>query len=435
MDDRELIRLCRSRSPEAAAECAAVYGRYCFLLAQNILGDEAEAQDCVEETWREALDDMPERPGILRAFFGRLTRRVALARCFPWVDRGGQYSEVLAELGGPTEGSPSRGSQAAMPVIASATDAYLRGLGETERRAFVCRYWYFDPMEQVCARFGLTADAAAEMLAGVRGGLMRRLDERGCLFEARPLLDAIGDIGGDLIIDARAAPEKRRRVWPWLLATAALAAAVILIFINTAPGRALLGRDAPSPAAPAAETAPSEAPATIEALFEPVSTTYMLEGLETEVLTLPYGELHRQAGSFASYVIYIEEGYDVTVTDNLITARPSSVPGGGSPSEWLDTYLELTQLPGVPPETRADELMQEAERNGTELIREDGDGVIYLRHQGGNQPESLLLCRILRDNGRGGCFSLTVQAPFAAAEGHYARLLYAADTLRTFTLE
>ena len=57
--------------------------------------------------------------------------------------------------------------------------------------------------------------------------------------DADRLLDAIGEIGGDLILDAEAMPAKRRRrTLRIAAAAAAVTAALMLVFFQTPSGKA-----------------------------------------------------------------------------------------------------------------------------------------------------------------------------------------------------
>ena len=102
MDDHEIIDLYWARSEQAIAESECKYGAFCRSIARNILRQEEDAEECVNDTWFRAWNLMPpQRPGILSAFFGRLTRNLSLDR---WrynraAKRGGSQVEVaLGEL-------------------------------------------------------------------------------------------------------------------------------------------------------------------------------------------------------------------------------------------------------------------------------------------------------------------------------------------------
>ena len=110
MEDQQIIELYWARSEQAIRESETKYGAFCLSIARNILAQEQDAEECVNDTWLRAWNAMPpQRPGILSAFFGKLTRNLSLDR---WrynraAKRGGpQVETALEELG---EGLPAPG--------------------------------------------------------------------------------------------------------------------------------------------------------------------------------------------------------------------------------------------------------------------------------------------------------------------------------------
>ena len=81
MEDREIVDLYWQRSDRAIAETEQKYGRYCRTIAYNICGTKEDAEECVNDTWFRAWNRMPsERPTVLSAFLGCITRNLAINR-------------------------------------------------------------------------------------------------------------------------------------------------------------------------------------------------------------------------------------------------------------------------------------------------------------------------------------------------------------------
>ena len=101
MEDTAIIDLYWARSQQAVAASEEKYGPYCHTIARRILDREEDAEECVNDTWLHAWNAMPpQRPGVLSAFFGKLTRNLSLDR---WrrlkaAKRGGIGSDIVAEL-------------------------------------------------------------------------------------------------------------------------------------------------------------------------------------------------------------------------------------------------------------------------------------------------------------------------------------------------
>ena len=79
MEDRQIVDLYWQRSDLAISETDQKYGRYCHTIAYNICGTDEDAEECVNDTWFRAWNLMPDqRPTILSAFLGRITRNFAI---------------------------------------------------------------------------------------------------------------------------------------------------------------------------------------------------------------------------------------------------------------------------------------------------------------------------------------------------------------------
>ena len=100
MDDHKIIDLYWARSQQAIAESDRKYGTYCRTIARNILPRLEDAEECVNDTWLRAWNAMPpQRPSVLQAFFGKLTRNLSLDR---WrrehaAKRGGSQIELALD--------------------------------------------------------------------------------------------------------------------------------------------------------------------------------------------------------------------------------------------------------------------------------------------------------------------------------------------------
>lgn len=98
--------------------------------------------------------------------------------------------------------------------------------------------------------------------------------------DADRLLDAIGEIGGDLILDAEAMPAKRRRrTLRIAAAVAAVTAALMLVFFQTPSGKAF------------AKYVSEVCGDLIERLFPPKTVTVPIEGINEQIDAEAHGEL------------------------------------------------------------------------------------------------------------------------------------------------
>ena len=64
MEDTEIIDLYWARNERAIEETDRKYGNYCYTVADNILTNREDSEECVSDTWLRAWNSMPpQRPG------------------------------------------------------------------------------------------------------------------------------------------------------------------------------------------------------------------------------------------------------------------------------------------------------------------------------------------------------------------------------------
>lgn len=183
INDIELIRLYQAGAEGAIAESERRYGAYCLKIALNVLGNAEDARECVNDVWLKAWNGIPAAPPVdLQAFFGKLTRELAIDR---WRRNhsekrgGGEVALCLDEL---SECIPANGSvetAAEQKELAHVLSRFLSTLDEVPRRVFVCRYWYFDTVPEIAARFGFSRSKVSSMLHRTRKQLKSYLKECG----------------------------------------------------------------------------------------------------------------------------------------------------------------------------------------------------------------------------------------------------------------
>ena len=78
MEDVKIVQLYWDRDPNAITESATKYGNYCTSIAKNILGNNEDAEECVNDTYLNTWNSIPPTiPAILSAFLGNITRNLA----------------------------------------------------------------------------------------------------------------------------------------------------------------------------------------------------------------------------------------------------------------------------------------------------------------------------------------------------------------------
>lgn len=183
MEDAQIIDLYWARQERALAETDRKYGGYCRAIAMNILKSHEDSEECVSDTWLRAWNAMPpQRPALLQAFLGRITRNLSLdrhRRAAAEKRGGGTLPLALEELG-ECVGAPGRvEEQLEQKELAQAIDRFLRELPERECSVFLRRYWYVDSISDIAVRFGLKENTVKSVLFRTRAQLRDYLTGEG----------------------------------------------------------------------------------------------------------------------------------------------------------------------------------------------------------------------------------------------------------------
>lgn len=183
MEDKSIVELYFLRSEQAIAETSAKYGRYCHTIAYNILQNDEEAEESVNDTYLGAWNAMPpHRPSVLSTFLGKITRRVSLDR---WRRRhaakrgSGEMPVALDELSECLPGGEEVEVALDRKELARLLSSFVKRLPDTDRRVFVCRYFYLESVEAVAERFSFSVSKVKSMLFRTRFKLRAILEKEG----------------------------------------------------------------------------------------------------------------------------------------------------------------------------------------------------------------------------------------------------------------
>lgn len=185
MDDQKIVTLFWNRNEQGLQEVKSKYGNYCRSIAYNILRNMQDAEECESDTYLTAWNVIPpEKPMLLGAFLGRITRNLSLKklRSNTAVKRGGNEAILsLDELSDCIPVGKSFEETLQAQELADLISAFLYTLSEMERKIFVVRYWYCASIKEIADRFGFTQSKVKMMLLRTRTQLREHLVKEGFL--------------------------------------------------------------------------------------------------------------------------------------------------------------------------------------------------------------------------------------------------------------
>ena len=172
MNDREIVNLYWQRSEQAITETAQKYGRYCQIIAYNILENSEDAEECVNDTWMSAWNAMPDkRPERLSPFLARITRNFALTRVVRRRAKrrgGGEVALALEGLDECLAADCDLEKELEDRELSRVIDAFIGQLGEEERLVFVSRYWFVATEREIAEKLGMSRSGVSAMLKRTR---------------------------------------------------------------------------------------------------------------------------------------------------------------------------------------------------------------------------------------------------------------------------
>ena len=181
MEDSKIIELFFARDEDGIRHMDDTYGRRLFVLADNIVRNDQDAEESVSDTYMKAWDTIPpKKPMHLFAYLARICRNFALKK-LDWKQAAKRNAEVV---------SLTQEMETCIPDIAQdreveakelgrILDAFLRTLSDENQMVFLRRYWYVDTIAEIAVRYGISESAVNMRLNRTRSKLAAYLAKEG----------------------------------------------------------------------------------------------------------------------------------------------------------------------------------------------------------------------------------------------------------------
>ena len=185
MEDSAIIELFFERSEDAIKETENKYGSYCRSVAYNILNNKQDAEECVNDTYKQAWDHIPpQKPDSLSAYLARITRNTALNRvkAANAEKRGsGGYQQVYEELESVLRSVNDVEEHFDEKRLSELINGFVKGLPKESRLVFIGRYWCFEPISEIAEKTGFSESKVKSLLFRTRNKLKALLEKEGVI--------------------------------------------------------------------------------------------------------------------------------------------------------------------------------------------------------------------------------------------------------------
>ena len=181
MTDAQIIALYWARNEDAIQETDAVYGRKLHFLADKIVQNFEDAQECVSDTYLKTWDTIPpQRPQYFFAYLARICRNFALG-VLDWKSAAKRKGEIVALTQEMENCIPDPQHERKMEgeELGELLSRFLETLSRDNRVIFLRRYWYLDTVAEIAKRYGMTESKVKTSLHRTRTKLHAFLEKEG----------------------------------------------------------------------------------------------------------------------------------------------------------------------------------------------------------------------------------------------------------------
>ena len=183
MSDADIIELYWQRDEQAIKETDIKYKSFLLSVAQNIVHDVRDSEECLNDTYVGAWTAMPPaRPTVLQAFLATIMRRIAINRYKANRRHKRVASELtvsLSDLGDMLADEDDVSAEMQAKELAAAISRYVRALPDRQTVIFVDRFYMADPLMKIAQEVGCSLATVKREIATIKDGLKKHLESEG----------------------------------------------------------------------------------------------------------------------------------------------------------------------------------------------------------------------------------------------------------------
>ena len=184
MEDQLIIKKLYERSEEAVRELSEKYGTLCKGIANRILSNEQDAEECLNDALLAVWNTVPpENPDPLSAYVCRITRNISLKKYHANTakKRNTHYDLALDELAECLAGDSSVEDEILAKELEQGINDFLSELKKSDRIIFVKRYWFLASISEIADSVGRSRNYVTVHLHRSRKKLENYLKMKGLI--------------------------------------------------------------------------------------------------------------------------------------------------------------------------------------------------------------------------------------------------------------
>lgn len=182
MEDEKIIELFFARDEKAISELDNKYGKECYRISTNILGNRLDAEECVNDAYLGVWNSVPpNKPKPLLTYLCRVVRNISTKRYYEntAMKRNSHYDIALDEIENCLSSQSSVEAEYDNTELAHIIESFLDTLTIENRVIFMRRYWFSDTYGEIAERVGFTEKNISVRLTRLRKQMKIYLNKKG----------------------------------------------------------------------------------------------------------------------------------------------------------------------------------------------------------------------------------------------------------------
>ena len=183
VDDKQIIQLYWEREERAILETDYKYGSFLLRVANNILNDKADSEECRNDTYLGIWYSIPpNRPAVFPAFITKIMRNIAINKYKEKTRQKRIPSEMILSIESLHNTLPAEDilpSDYSTMELAGIINEYLSRLTSRQKYIFVGRFYMGDKPEVIARELHVNVSTIYRAIDKIRKGLKVHLERKG----------------------------------------------------------------------------------------------------------------------------------------------------------------------------------------------------------------------------------------------------------------
>jgi len=182
LEEIQIIQLFNERSEKAITELSNKYGFLCKSIAENILKNKQDSEECVNDAFLGVWNTIPpQNPISLKAYVLKIVRNQAIKKYYfnTAFKRNSQYDVALDEMYECFSCFSNVERETDSLELTRLINSFLDSLSKNDRIMFVKRYWFAMSVTEIAEEFNVNNHYVSVKLSRIRESLKNYLEKEG----------------------------------------------------------------------------------------------------------------------------------------------------------------------------------------------------------------------------------------------------------------